>query len=69
MPAEPRRHWNFQETQSMQVQFREPHALEYIAYYLDRIEQHLASSAEANAKIQVELQLLSLRCCQSLCRA
>ena len=53
MPAEPRRHWNFQETQSMQVQFREPHALEYIAYYLDRIEQHLASSAEANAKIQV----------------
>lgn len=59
MPAEERRSWDFKSTQDMQVQFREPHALEYIAYYLDKIEQHLARSAESNAKIQVSLTLIA----------
>lgn len=59
MPAVPRRYFNLQESQSMALQFRESNALEYIAYYLDRIEEHLARSAEDTAKIQVSLALIA----------
>jgi hypothetical protein len=61
MPATERRHWNFQEAQAMQVQFRDANALEYIAYYLDLIEQHLARSVDTNEKIVASLGAISHR--------
>lgn len=42
MPEVARYPWDFKPGQSMAPDFRQAHALEYIAHYLDRIEQHLA---------------------------
>ena len=54
-----RHSWNWEDTKGLQLQFREPRALEYIAYYLDRIEQHLAQSAATNAQIQSSLAAIA----------
>ncbi len=59
---EPKRAYVFQDTQPMAVEARAANALEFIAYYLDRIDGHLerlaanVESGQANgARIGLEL--------------
>ena len=47
MPSTERRSFDLHKSQSMQLQFREANALEYIAYYLDRIDQRLEQTGNA----------------------
>lgn len=61
MPETQRYAWDFKPSQSLQVDFREARALEFIAYYLDKIEQHLSRNADANEKIQASLAAISVQ--------
>ena len=52
--AEQRQQWKFNPPDSM-GEHRQAAALEYIAYYLDRIEQHLEKIAASGAESQASL--------------
>ena len=46
MPEATRHSWDFKASQSMKPDFRQSLALEFIAYYLDRIDQNIAKIAD-----------------------
>ena len=50
--AEQRQQWKFNSPNSMGVEHRQAAAPEYVAYYLDRIEQHLEKIAASGSQSQ-----------------
>lgn len=56
--AEERISWKF-ERSIPNAEMREAHALEFIAYYLDRIDQHLEKIAAAGAGTQLNLSAVA----------
>jgi hypothetical protein len=53
--AEQRQQWKFNSPDSMGVEHRQAAAPEYVAYYLDRIEQHLEKIAASGSQSQASL--------------
>lgn len=53
-----RRSWTFDRSLA-NTEMREAHALEHIAYYLDRIEAHLEKIATASEKGQISLSAIA----------
>jgi len=47
--------------QNAQIEFRAPHALEYIAFYLGEIEKHLGKIADGVEKVGANSETMSFQ--------